>query len=73
MTKINNELILSAKINDSDKCVYLLDKKRGDKRADVNSKGEDDWTPLHFSTLNGNAKLVSFLLYHEAIIDALTV
>lgn len=50
----------------------LLDKRRGDKKADVNAKGEDNWTPLHYAALNGNAKLLSFLLYHDAVIDSVT-
>lgn len=39
-------------------------------RADVNTVGDDSWTPLHYAALNGNPKLVSFFLYHEAVIDA---
>lgn len=61
-----------AKINNQEKCVELLDKRRGNKKADVNARGEDNWTPLHYAALNGNAKLLSFLLYHDAIIDSLT-
>jgi len=58
-----------SKINNFDKCVELLDKKKGDLRADVNALGEENWSPLHYASINGNAKLVSFLLYNEAIID----
>mmetsp|Transcript_16589 Transcript_16589/g.14432 ORF Transcript_16589/g.14432 Transcript_16589/m.14432 type:complete len:97 (+) Transcript_16589:460-750(+) len=50
----------------------LLDKKRGDLRADVNTKGDNDWTPLHFACLNGNIDLINLLLYNEANIDAET-
>lgn len=71
--KANIELILMAKMNNYEKCVELLDKKkRGDLIADINAKNDDDWTALHFTSFNGNAKMVSFLLYHEAIIDCRT-
>ena len=61
-----------AKINNTEKCVELLDKKKGDFRADINSKGDNEWTALHFACFNGNIKLVSFLLYNESMIDALS-
>ena len=60
-----------AKIDNAEKCMELLDKKKGDLKADINSKGIDDWTALHFACYNGNVKLVNFLLYHEATIDSL--
>jgi ankyrin repeat protein len=59
-----------AKINKTEKCLELRDKSRGELRADINTKGENDWTALHYAAYNGNAKLLSFLLYHEATIDA---
>ena len=63
-------MLLMAKINNTEKCVELLDKKRGDLRADIFSKTPDDLTCLHFASVNGNSKLLSYLLYCGAIIDA---
>ncbi|KAL4429689.1 hypothetical protein ABPG74_017098 [Tetrahymena malaccensis] len=69
--KINSDLLLHAKINNTNQCLELLDKKLGDMRADVNIKEtSNDWTPLHYACQNGNTKLVSQLLYHEATIDS---
>jgi ankyrin repeat protein len=71
--KKNNYLLLEhAKFGDVDACIKLLDKKKGDLKADANSKGDNDWTPLHFACLNGNKELVNLLLYNEANIDAET-
>lgn len=53
-------------------CHQLLDKKRGDLMADVNMKGDNDWTPLHFACISGNFELVNFLIGKEANIDAET-
>ena len=61
-----------AKINNTEKCIELLDKKRGNMRADIGTKGEENMTALHYASKNSNAKLVSYLLYHEAPIDAQT-
>lgn len=35
-------------------------------------KGNNDWSCLHYASLNGNIKLVELLLSNEAIIDAET-
>lgn len=66
---INGEFILNAKINNYEKCADLLDKKRGDLKADINSRCENEWTALHYAAFNGNNRLVSYLLFNEAIID----
>ena len=70
--QVNQEFLLMAKINKTEKCLELRDRQRGELRADVNIKGENDWTPIHYAAFNGNSKLVSFLLFHEANIDAMT-
>jgi ankyrin repeat protein len=70
--KINQDLLSSAKFGDFETCVELLDKKRGELRADVNTKGENDWTPLHFACLGGNVRLVNLLIYNGANVDAET-
>jgi ankyrin repeat protein len=70
--KNNHQLLDSSKFGDVDTCIKLLDKKKGDLRADVNTKGDNDWTPLHFACLNGNYELSNLLIYNEANIDAET-
>ena len=50
----------------------MLDKKRGELKADVNFKGENDWTPLHFVCLNGNMRLVNYFIYNGANVDSET-
>lgn len=66
---VNQEFILMAKINKTERCIELRDKNRGELRAEVDYLGENNWTSLHYAAFNGNSKLVSFLLYHEASID----
>lgn len=70
--KINQEFLTAAKYGDQNLCAEFLDKKRGDLKADVNCKGENDWTPLHFCCLNGNAGLVELLVFNEGNIEAET-
>lgn len=36
-------------------CIKYLDKKKGDMKADINYKDEDQNTALHFASSNGNA------------------
>ena len=71
--KKNNQLLLEAsKFGDIAHVTQLLDKKRGDLKADVNCKGENSWTPLHFACLSGSYDLVKLLLFNQANIDAET-
>lgn len=71
--KNNSNLLLEAsKLNKFEMCWQLLDKSKGDLKADVNYKGENGWTPLHFACLNGNIDLVNLLLYNGAHTDAET-
>jgi len=71
--KKNNQLLLeAAKLGDINHVTKLLDKKRGDLKADVNCKGENSWTPLHFACLSGNYELVKLILFHQANLDAET-
>jgi len=53
--------------------IELLDKKRIGFKPDVNFKGENDWTALHYAAYNGNLKMINLLLYQEAIIDNINV
>jgi len=71
--KKNNQYLLeAAKFGDIQLAIQLLDKKKGDLRADVNAKGENNWTALHFACLTGNHDFVNLLLFNEAITDAET-
>ncbi len=38
--------------------------------ANVNSRGRYDWTPLHFSVVQGQTKMVKLLLEHGADVNA---
>lgn len=53
--------------------IEILDKKRNGIKPDINFKGENDWTALHYAAYNGNVKMTNLLLYHEAIIDNLNI
>lgn len=70
--RTNNKFLQAVQCGDIVTCQQLLDKKRGDLIADVNSKGDNDWTPLHFSCLSGNLNIVNLLLNKKANIDAET-
>lgn len=37
--------------------------------ADVNSKGDLYWSPLHFCAQNGNADAAAFLIEHDADVN----
>ena len=70
--KTNNRFLQACQSGDLLVCQQLLDKKRGDLVADINTKGENDWTPIHFACLNGNTSLVYLLISKEANIDGET-
>jgi len=71
--KKNNYLLLEAsKLGNIEICKDLLDKSKGDLRGDVNTKGDNGWTPFHFACLSGNMSLVKLLLNHEADIEVET-
>jgi len=70
--KTNNRFLQACQSGDLLVCQQLLDKKRGDLAADINTKGENDWTPIHFACLNGNTSLVYLLISKEANIDGET-
>ena len=71
--KINKEFILYAKHDNLPGVIELLDKKRVGLKPDVNFKGENDWTALHYAAYNGSLKMTNLLLYQEAIIDYINV
>jgi len=71
--KRNNYLLLEAsKLGNIDICRELLDKSKGDLRGDVNTKGDNGWTPFHFACLSGNMNLIKLLLNHDADIEVET-
>ncbi|EAS04466.2 Serine/Threonine kinase domain protein (macronuclear) [Tetrahymena thermophila SB210] len=67
---INLQFISCAKLNKHQECIGYLDKKRGEMRAEINFKDEEQNTALHYAAQNGNAQLVNFLLFNEANIDS---
>lgn len=64
--KHNADLLKFAKTNKIEGVMAVLDKKKGDLKADVNTKGENDWTALHYACFNGNSQMVNFILFNEA-------
>lgn len=46
---MNEDFLTMCKIDDYERCVALLDKKRGDVRADINYKDEDDNSAIHYA------------------------
>ncbi|KAL4433330.1 hypothetical protein ABPG74_017434 [Tetrahymena malaccensis] len=67
---INLQFISCSKLNKHQECIGYLDKKRGEMRAEINFKDEEQNTALHYAAQNGNAQLVNFLLFNEANIDS---
>jgi ankyrin repeat protein len=43
-----------------------------DRGADVNTRGKNDWTPLHLASCYGSVEIVRLLLDHGADLDAAT-
>lgn len=67
-------LLYFAKINEYEKCLKILALRDFAKQKQqlINFQGNNDWSCLHYASLNGNMKLVDLLLSNEAIIDAET-
>lgn len=62
-------LVKLSKENNTEKCLELLDKKKNELKVDVNERDLDLNSPLHYACFHRNSRLVSSLLYREAIID----
>ena len=60
---INEKLIDLCKENQTEEVNKLLERKKGEIRADINFKGEGHWTALHFAVRNQNMSLVHNLIY----------
>ena len=69
---VNEKLLLHVKMNEYERCFEVLEKNKSSKLLNVNYKGDNDWTPLHYASLNGNLKILNALLYNEAVIDSET-
>eukprot|EP01022_Parablepharisma_sp_SALTPOND_P025582 TRINITY_DN59_c0_g7_i1.p1 TRINITY_DN59_c0_g7~~TRINITY_DN59_c0_g7_i1.p1 ORF type:complete len:795 (+),score=65.68 TRINITY_DN59_c0_g7_i1:112-2496(+) len=69
----NYQLMNAAERGDKDQIVNLLDESiYGDLAADINAKGLDDFTALHFAVSEGQIEAVELLLSCKAPIEAVT-
>lgn len=69
----NQDLLFAAEYGDINEVKSLVDKDGplGDLIADINTRGLDQWTPLHFAANENKLDIVQFLLSHPEIeIDA---
>jgi ankyrin repeat protein len=66
---LNDRFLNLVKLGDYEKCLDLVEKNKVNKLLNVNYRGENDWTAIHYSALNGNHKILNLLLYNDAIID----
>ena len=69
---LNEKLLHHVKLNEYEKCLEILEKNKTNKLLNVNFRGDNDWTPIHYAALNGNQKILNTLLYNDAIIDCET-
>ena len=65
----NQDFLLAAESGQLDEVKRLLDKsgENGDLSADLNARGLDQWTALHFSSNEGKLDIVNFLLAQPEI------
>ncbi len=69
----NYDLLNASERGELDKVLELLDEaKHGDLIADVNAKGLDDFSALHYCASEGHAKVAQVLLGRGALVDSLT-
>ncbi|CAD8196387.1 unnamed protein product [Paramecium octaurelia] len=69
--KMNEHLLDYAELGDAQSIETLLIPTI-EYYLDVDTKGLDDWTALHFASNEGNLDIVNILLKHGATVDALT-
>ena len=69
---LNERFLNCVKNEEYEKCLEILEKNKGTKLLNINYRGENDWTPIHYAVLNGNHKVLKLLLYNDAIIDSET-
>ena len=60
------QLIKYIKQNEDKKCVRIIN----NELADLNARGENQWTPLHFACWVGNMKIINLLLLGRADMNA---
>ena len=65
----NQELLAAVKANNIVQVRKLFEENKTDKKPEINSKDEKDWTCLHFASLAGNYDMVLLLIKMEAEID----
>jgi ankyrin repeat protein len=70
--EISARLFQLSKNGDHINFINCFNEAKKTRRITANFKGNNDWTYLHYATLNGNKLLVGFLLLKGAEIDALT-
>lgn len=58
-------LLLDAVKRNDLECVLNLVTKTDPSQYDINIRGENDWTPLHFACWNGNQMIVNLLFYNQ--------
>ena len=63
------QLLIAAEKGDIKEIENLIDEKKyGDLVADINMKGLDDFTPLHFAVSEGHIEIVEFLLDRKSVV-----
>lgn len=55
-----------------DEAQKMLQKGEDDYPVEVNYRGLDDWTPLHFACYEGHDDIIELLCEHEADVNAVT-
>ena len=61
----NSDLLLDAVKRNDLECVLNLVTKTDSSLYDINIRGENDWTPMHFACWNGNQMIVNLLFYNQ--------
>ena len=69
---LNERFLNCVKNEEYEKCLEILEKNKGGKLLNINYRGENDWSSIHYAVLNGNHKILKLLLYNDAIIDSET-
>jgi protein-serine/threonine kinase len=69
---VNECLLTCAKTNDFEKCKELLNVDYIGIVAEINYKGPDGWSPLHYAVYNGNKHLVELFICNGADLDTQT-